>query len=130
MIMPPIRKSDKWGEGHYGASRGKRKHNGVDYACYPGSKVYPKSLGKVTKIGYPYSDDLSFLYVEVTTRGALIERYFYIEPSVILGDIVSRDDIIGTTQKLGNRYPGITEHYHYERFKLIEGKKEYINPIK
>jgi len=128
LITPPIRKSDRWGEGHYGASRGDKKHNGTDYACCPGSQVYARSLGRVTKIGHAYTDDLSFRYVEITLKNGFIERYFYIEPTVVINDIVGRKDTIGTTQKLGTRYPGITEHFHYETFKLVKGEKEYMHP--
>ena len=68
LITAPIRENDKFGSGYFGASRdgGKRQHKGVDYAVYPGSLVYAHVGGTVTKLGFPYGDDLGFRYVQIT----------------------------------------------------------------
>ena len=124
-LIAPLRDSDSYGFGHFGASRGTRKHNGVDHACIPNSQILSPVKGKVTKLGYPYSDDLSFRYVQITTKEGYHVRVFYIEPSVSEGDQVNEDDIIGTSQELGKRYPAITEHIHLE-VKGANGK--FINP--
>ena len=115
-INPPKRGADCHGSGHYGASRGDRKHVGVDFACYPNSAIYPEKDGKVTKIGYPYGDDLLFRYIEVTDYADYVVRYFYVRPieSLQEGDRVNPNEIIGYSQELGERYPGITEHVHCE----------------
>lgn len=129
-INPSVRGADCFGSGHYGASRGSRKHVGLDYACYPGSAIYPDKDGCVTKIGYPYGDDLSFRYIEIEDDAGYRARYFYVQPkeSLKVGDFVHNDEIIGHSQELGVRYPGITEHVHLETFTLIDGKKEYFDP--
>lgn len=112
-VVPKVRSLDRWGSGHYGAPRGNREHKGVDLAVDAGTRVYAHFDGEVTKIGYPYGDDLSFRYVQISKDG-LDHRYFYISPEVSKGDKVKTGDLIGVTQKLGNRYPEITEHFHYE----------------
>lgn len=124
LIKPPIRRQDAWGAGEHHASRGDRLHNGIDFCCYPGSEVCSTVTGTVTKIGYPYSDDLSFRYVQVTDNSGLKHRYFYVSPSVDNGDVVTIGDTLGLSQKLGDRYQEITEHFHYEIIK--DGK--YLNP--
>ena len=124
LVSPPLRNLDQWGEGHYGASRGSRIHQGIDLACVPGSKVYPHSGGIVTKLGYPYGDDLTFRYVEITTALGYKERYFYVDPLVAIDAIVHPSTCIGVSQKLGNRYANITEHIHFE----IKHGGGYINP--
>lgn len=124
-ILAAMRVHDSFGSGHYGASRGSRKHNGKDYACYPNSKIFSPVSGKVTKIGYPYSNDLSFRYVQITTAEGYNVRVFYIEPSVKLNDIVDENRLIGSSQELGIRYPKITEHVHLE----VKGKNgKFVNP--
>lgn len=122
----PRRRRDKWGSGHFGASRsgGKRKHKGIDFAAEPGTAIYSPVHGRVTKLGYPYGDDLSFRYVEVTA-GGLRHRLFYIYPRVAKGDIVDPGDLLGIVQDSDKRYPGITNHVHYE---ILDADNEAIDP--
>lgn len=131
-FIAPLRGRDSYGFGHFGASRGSRKHNGVDHVCVPGSKIFSPVEGEVTKLGYPYGDDLSLRYVQITTKEGYNVRVFYVKPFVSVGDLITDDDIIGSSQKLGDRYPidkdhplGITEHVHLE-VKDLQGK--YIDP--
>lgn len=136
IIKPPARTVDNWGQGHYGAPRGSRKHKGVDFACYPGSEVCAEKYGRVTKIGFPYADDddfdgrPDFTYVEIQDPTGNKGRYFYVEPSVKVGDMVQSGQVIGTTQELGKKYPDITEHMHFE-VKDKDGKffdpSEYLD---
>lgn len=135
-INPPKRMADKFGSGHYGDRRSKvvdgetiyYSHVGEDYACYPDSVIYPDKAGEVTKLGYCYSDDLSFRYVEVRDDSGIYARYFYVNPIVEVGDRVTNDEPIGRSQKLGGRYRNITEHVHLETFERVEGKKVYFDP--
>ena len=120
----PFRGTDKLGDGAYGASRGDRLHNGVDLACYPGTIINCSRPGVVTKLGYPYGDDLSFRYVQVTTPSGADMRYFYVSPSVEVGDSVEVGQMLGYSQELGKRYEGITEHIHVE----VKQGGEYLNP--
>jgi len=117
------RKSDKWGQGHFGAPRGDRKHNGIDYACLEGSEILSPVDGQVTKHGYPYADDLSFRYVQIT-NGERKHRIFYVDPILPIGRIIKEGDVIGTAQDLEQRYPEITPHIHYE---IMIGDK-YLDP--
>lgn len=120
----PFRKCDVQGCGHFKASRGTREHNGVDMACRPGQRVFSPVSGRVTKIGYVYQDDLNFRYVQVTS-GGYDYRMFYLTPFVTKGTEVLYGDIIGRSQKLGDRHPKITEHVHFE---IIDGHGDYVDP--
>ncbi|MGP4843330.1 M23 family metallopeptidase [Marinobacter sp. 1Y8] len=108
-----FRKCDGHGCGHFGASRGQRKHMGIDLACVPGTAVCSPVRGVVTKLGYPYGDDLAYRYVEVSTQGYQY-RVFYVDPVVAVGDQVNVETVIGRSQRLGARYQAITEHVHFE----------------
>lgn len=119
-----MRSQDKWGAGYFGAPRGTRNHKGVDIVAQPGTKFECFNCGTVTKLGYAYEDDLSFRYVEIADDQDNKWRYFYILPSVSLGDKVETFDKIGKVQVLDRRYPGITEHVHFE----VISNGEYINP--
>lgn len=118
------RTSDKYGSGNFGAPRGNHPHNGVDYICPPDSQVQSPVDGIVTKLGYPYGDDLSFRYVEITDKQQRKHRFFYVEPSVLEGWHIAVNDIIGMSQSLQKRYPEITDHIHYE--VMINGS--YVDP--
>jgi len=125
IIQPAKRQSDSFGSGHYGASRGSRKHNGIDYACLPGGKVLSPVSGSVTKLGYPYGDDLSFRYVQITDSDNIDHRVFYCDPKVKVGDHVTGGlSMIGYVQDLDKRYPRITPHIHYE----VKKNGEFIHP--
>jgi len=110
-----IRGCDKQGCGHFGASRGTRKHNGIDLVCLTGDDIQSPVNGIVTKIGYPYGaeDKLHIRYVQVTC-GDYDFRVFYIKPMVEVGQLVNTNSVLGFAQELGCFYPGITEHVHLE----------------
>jgi len=130
LINPPSRGFDRWGGGHFGASRGQRRHRGVDIACHAGSTVLAALGGTVTKIGYPYNpsdkDKGHLRYVEVTDSAGARCRYFYISPAVNVGEVVGAGEPIGTTQGLLTIYPGITDHFHFE---VISKHGEYVHPL-
>jgi len=114
MGVLPQRGFDEWGGGHFGAPRGNRRHEGVDYACYPGTKVCSPVAGKVTKHGHPYADALEYKYIQITTENKLHHRFFYVEPQLAVGASVLEGFVIGIVQNLLPRYPKITNHFHYE----------------
>ena len=133
-ILPPIR-SDSMGAGYFGAPRGSRTHKGVDFACYPESKILTPCSGEVTKIGYPHasgvggaSDDEPYRYVEVTNAAGEAHRVFYIKPTVQKGDVVLEGrDVIGFAQDVRTRHgQAMTPHVHYE----IRVNGEFVSPIK
>ena len=126
-VSPPIRDNDKFGSGLYGASRdgGKRTHKGIDYACYPNSMVLSVTSGVVTKLGYPYKDDPTYRYVEVTDHDLRRFRYFYVKPTVSMNQMVIKGGILGKSQELNRRYNGITEHVHLE---VKDQHNEFLDP--
>lgn len=123
-----IRGWDKQGCGAYGASRGGRKHNGVDIVVEEGDQIRAFRAGIVSKIGYPYNPNDSkkghYRYVEVAV-GSRRHRYFYVEPGVRKGESVEAGQVIGKAQGLTKLYPGITDHIHFE-IKLDDGS--FIDP--
>ena len=122
----PMRGCDDKGCGHFGASRGKRSHSGIDIECFANAAIVSLVSGKVTKVGLPYADEdkRHYRYVEVT-KGGYRFRIFYISPMVKVGDEVDAGDLLGYSQDLTVTYPGITQHCHFE----IKNKAgEYIDP--
>lgn len=118
------RGADKWGSGEFGASRGDRTHSGIDYACEPGMLICAPVSGVITKLGYPYADDLSFRYVQITNDHGQDYRVFYVEPRVEEGWEIRHGDVIGECQDLRDRYPGMVNHVHLE----IKHDGKFCNP--
>lgn len=127
----PVRGTDAQGSGFYGAPRGSRTHHGIDYACYPETAICPFYAGVVTKLGKPYRDNPTTIdineyerydYVQITDEKGVDHRYFYVEPLVALGDVVTTETEIGLSQEL--HYKGITQHIHYE----VKEDGVYLNP--
>lgn len=127
-IIPPPRGFDAHGSGAFNAPRGDHTHNGVDFACVARSKILSVCAGEVTKIGYPYNPTDSkkghLRYVQVTDIDGRDLRYFYVRPIVKVGDKVSTDDVLGTSQDLTSIYKGIVQHFHFE----IRDNGKYLNP--
>lgn len=131
----PLRAFDAYGFGHYLAPRGiDREHNGVDLSCYPGTVIIPQIDGQVTKLGYCYSDDLSYRYVQVSDADGNRHRYFYVEPWLELGAMVYANQTpIGDAQDIADRYPPkrcggrMINHIHYEVMHPLDDKK-FFNP--
>ncbi len=122
-------RNDAAGDGHYGASRGSRVHNGVDFATVPGTQILSPVDGVVTKHGYPYGsgyggasnqETIAYRYIEVThdhpAFGNLKYRFFYMLPIVDVGNAVDVDQSLGLVQDVSLRYPdqGMTPHCHFE----------------
>ena len=119
-----LRECDGYGCGHFGALRGDRNHNGVDVVFAPGELVTSPVFGEVTKIGYPYADDLSYRYVQITSNKYDF-RLFYVDPSVKVGDIVPFGAVVGSAQDSTTRYGSrMTNHVHFE----IKKDGSYIDP--
>lgn len=89
---------------------------GVDYVAEPGWLAVTPVSGVVTRMGYPYRDDLSYRYVEITDAQGLRHRLFYVKPlpGLNIGARVDIHDPVGVVQDIAARYPEITPHIHYE----------------
>lgn len=114
MISPTGKgiRSDAMGDGHYGASRGTRKHEGVDYLCDPNQDIYAPISGVIKRISYPYADKS---YSGVIIEGKHITvQMFYFEPlSDFIGCEVYQGQTIGFAQDVSKRYnSSMKAHIH------------------
>jgi len=116
MISPTGKgiRSDAAGDGHYGAPRGNRKHNGTDYLCDPGQHIVAPIAGIFTRIAYPYPDKT---YSGLVIEGKhLTVKMFYFDP---LPDFIMLEifqgQVIGVAQDISKRYGGLMlPHIHLE----------------
>ena len=123
MISPTgltIRGQDKWGSGAFGASRGKRKHNGVDFICTPGQSVwFPFDVGYMTRIARPYSKgDYLGCEIHAEDKGSFyVCKLFYFIPNataIIEETKLHKGVVIGKAQDISEKYPGMIRHIHLQ----------------
>ena len=139
LIKPQLRIYDDFGGGAYGEPRGNHKHRGNDWVCMPGSYITNIKGGVVSRLGYCYSENLTFRYVEVKSAWVTSHdeadvycRYLYVEPTVKVGDWIARGDTIGHAQDVASYHMEGTDksmlpHIHVETFRLVDNKREYFD---
>lgn len=112
-----LRGDDITGNGWYGASRGNRKHEGVDYVVTPGEDIFSVTDGKI-RIGNVYRGSKKMKLVEIT--GAEYRaKQMYVNPLVKDGEIVKSGQKIGTAQDVAE-FHGIKNmkpHVHISVWK-------------
>ncbi len=114
-----IRGIDKWGSGHFGAPRGKRKHDGVDFICSPGQRIwFPFDQGYMTRVAQPYAKPgYSGCEIQaIDNNKCYICKMFYFEPdeTLIPSTQIFMGETIGTAQDISKKYKDITWHIHLQ----------------
>jgi len=135
-----VRGVDDWGSGGFGASRGNRPHLGLDLVVLPGEPVYAPIDMQITRISNPYTNSV---YTGIAFRSATDSTifdgrlwYFTPEPGLV-GSSVRKGEVIGMAQDLGLKYPGITNHVHFQLASSLPDSSDailyksfyYNNPI-
>lgn len=122
---------DPEGCGHFGASRGSRKHMGVDIATKKGQAIFSPISGYLNRIAYPYPSDLSYKGIEIIGTGVHINlkvKIFYCTPVIKTGNkVVAGVTKVAISQAINEKYnPKMTNHVHLELY--VDGK--IVDPIK
>jgi len=106
-----IRKLDHWGSGEYGARRGQRLHDGVDYVGIPGQDVYMPILGVLERIAKPHAGDYSGVLIRAKNMSIML-FYFWPFPGMI-GQEWREGDVIGKMQDITKKYDDrMAPHIH------------------
>lgn len=113
-----LRGNDPTGHGYYGAKRGTRKHKGLDLVAEPLTDVFAPIDGVITKLGYPYSGNLNFRYIEITNDVYRV-RIMYCQPkNITLNRRIFKGDKIGEVQDIAGYWnPKMKNHIHFEVYK-------------
>lgn len=121
----PVRGTDAWGSGAFGAPRGGRPHYGVDYVCEPGQVVVAPCTSVVVRVRRPYADDLSWSGILLRVPDLAEVTLYYLQPTAASGTSVTAGQAIGVAQDITRRYTDpargpITPHVHAE-VRLLPG---------
>ncbi len=106
-------RNDSMGQGHFGAPRGKRTHNGTDYLCDPGQMILAPISGRVSGPVTAYRLDRRWKGVRITGgRCTVLLLYVKVLPLVV-GQKVMAGCPIGKAQDISQKYGGgMKPHVH------------------
>lgn len=114
-----IREKDDFGKGHFGASRGLRKHNGVDLLIAPNEIISSPIDGVITKFGYPYRGNFKYRYIEITHKSGFRVRIHYAKlDQAHIGLDIHKGNPIAIAQDIAGHYSKakkkMLNHIHVE----------------
>lgn len=108
-------RNDSEGSGEYGASRGDRIHNGIDFLCIPGKPIVAPFDLVVVRVSYPtYGLKLSGIeWKSGRSHGKLF--YFTPDPDLI-GCTALSGHRLGIAQDVGAAHglPNMKPHIHFQ----------------
>uniref|UniRef100_A0A3Q2XJQ4 Leukocyte cell-derived chemotaxin-2-like n=1 Tax=Hippocampus comes TaxID=109280 RepID=A0A3Q2XJQ4_HIPCM len=109
------RTSDIFGQGHYGAPRSGRPHQGLDITCEDGSEVYAPFDLTINRGLTVYTDSTkAAINKGLEIQGEdLCVMLFYVDPDKTSGQ-VSKGQRLGILMPMQSVYPGITSHVHVQ----------------
>lgn len=124
------RECDAYGCGHFGASRGSRKHNGLDVTTIKGQKIFSPITGYLNRLAYPYRSDLSYKGIEIIGEGIHKDfrvKIFYCTPTVAVKTRLKAGQQVAISQKINDKYSDkMKNHVHLELYykgKLVDPDK-------
>ncbi len=117
MISPTGKgiRADVEGDGHYGTSRGTRRHNGEDYLCTESQAIVAPFDMIITRISKPIAN--SYLSGIAWQRGKSRGKMFYFTPEEsLIGCPVKEGEVIGIAQSVSGYYnlPRMQDHIHFQ----------------
>lgn len=123
-------RSDSGGDGHFGASRGDKKHKGLDFICAPGQIIKAVIAGKLIR-AYPYAGDVIFTGCRIWGKDWMSKMFYFIPHKHLINEDVLAGENIGIAQDISAKYGGgMKPHIHVELYKLNPTKlvdpEEYL----
>ena len=117
MISPTGKgiRNDSEGSGEYGASRGSKLHNGIDYLCDEGQEIIAPFNMTILRKAYT-NKDMQMTGIE-WSKGKTTGKMFYFEPDMsLIGRFVQIGTVIGKAQSVSNYYglPAMKNHIHFQ----------------
>ncbi len=101
----PKLRCDGWGQGHFGAPRGNKQHDGLDLIVTPTQPIFSMIDGMVEKYEQCYSHDPRWRGIQIANSQLRVELW-YMEPlHVKVGEFVKVGDLVGAAQDISTKYP-------------------------
>lgn len=115
------------GCGHFGASRGTRKHEGIDILCEVGGEVYAPFDGYVERKVTPYAG-WSFSGLQINHGDFTTKIMYFLPVDGLENTQVVKGQIIGYCQDIQKKYgSSVPRHLHVE---IIDNDGVHVDPEK
>jgi hypothetical protein len=101
---------DEWGNGNFGASRGKHSdgsqkfHDGLDLVVVPGDAIFSPIDGTVEKVEYPYRSDLKWTGIQIVNGRVRVELWYMSPNKLLVDSYVNVGDTLGIAQNISLKY--------------------------
>lgn len=117
-------RSDRGGQGHFGAKRSKvgaqgevivYNHKGTDYECVSGEPEYMPFTGQIVREARPYPEG-PYTGVLIQSKRMTV-KIFYVEPyPEVIGKVLKIGTPYGKAQDVSLKYKkqGVTPHIHIQ----------------
>ncbi len=104
-VPGPVVRNDGWGQGHFGASRGGKQHDGLDLVVIPTQPIFSMIDGVIEKYEQCYTTDPRWHGIQVANAQLRVELW-YMEPlHVKVGEYVNAGELLGAAQDISGKYP-------------------------
>ena len=119
-------RNDSEGSGYFGAPRGSDVHHGVDLTLPRGAgqALLAPITGRFDRVSYPYGDDLRWKGGIFANEDIAIWLFYFEPDQNLFREEVSMGQVIGITQDISIKYPGMIPHIHMQ-----VGEHGEINPL-
>ncbi|MEM1123823.1 MAG: M23 family metallopeptidase [Bacteroidota bacterium] len=128
IVQPLEMRNDPLGEGHFGASRGIRTHNGVDLVTFEGQKIFSPIDGVVVRYANPYPDDSRWKGILIQGNGFFADttvKIFYMNSMFFPSELIVAGQTIGISQAISQKHgSAMIDHIHVE----VRQKGQLIDP--
>lgn len=122
-------RNDAEGSGLFGARRGKRRHNGIDFICIPGQVIIMPVAGTIVRESLPYKDDLKWRGVYIVGKRIELQMWYFTPHAHLIGQRCDAGDDIGVAQDIGDKYEGMLAHIHMRIVKIDPALLFPLDPL-
>jgi hypothetical protein len=113
-------RNDAKGLGHFGAKRGYRIHQGVDFECKPGQDIVcPVDYATILREAIPYANDYKYRGLLLCNDQVLIKMFYCELLPDMVGATVVEGQVIAKAQNIAAKYgKGMIPHIHLQIDKV------------
>lgn len=106
---------DSEGSGEYGAPRGNRRHNGIDYLCDSGQDIVAPFDMFIVRVALPRTGS-KLSGIQWRTQRSEGKMFYFLPDVQLINTWVGQNQVIGKAQSVSSVYglPDMKDHIHFQ----------------